>query len=115
MVRMKQCIVVCEDLGLSKGKLAVQVAHASLMSYECASEDVREQWKQQGQKKVVLKVETLDELLRLAEDARRLGLPHAIVRDAGLTEIPEGTITALGIGPAPEDEIDKVTGKLKLL
>ena len=111
----KQCIVVRSDLKLSKGKLAVQVAHASLLSYEKASEDARNAWKRQGQKKVVLKVETLEELLELAAEAENAGLPHALVQDAGLTEIPAGTVTALGIGPAPSAEIDRLTGRLKLL
>jgi PTH2 family peptidyl-tRNA hydrolase len=72
-------------------------------------------WKAEGQKKVVLKVSGVPDLFRIREDAERAGIPSAIVADAGLTEIPPGTITALGLGPAPSKQMDKVTGRLKLV
>jgi PTH2 family peptidyl-tRNA hydrolase len=105
----KQCIVIREDLKLSPGKLAVQVAHASVMSLERAEKmdkSAVSSWKSEGQKKVVLKVANVQELFRLREDAERAGLPSAIVADAGLTEIPSGTVTALGIGPAPNKQME---------
>ncbi|MDI6884878.1 MAG: peptidyl-tRNA hydrolase Pth2 [archaeon] len=111
----KQCIVLREDLKLSKGKAAAQAAHASLLSYERAPVRDRMYWKAQGQKKVVLKVQSLEELYGVKDEAEKLGLPCAIVEDAGLTEIPPGTVTALGIGPARAEEIDKVTKHLDLL
>ncbi len=110
----KQCMVIREDLKLSKGKAAVQAAHASILSYELASMRDRKSWKEQGQKKVALKVHSLEELYSVRDDAEKLDLPCAIVEDAGLTEIPPGTVTALGIGPARADEIDKVTKDLEL-
>jgi len=54
-------------------------------------------------------------LLALRDEARRLKLPNALVRDAGYTQIPAGSITALAIGPAKEEEVDRITGDLKLL
>ncbi len=110
----KQCIILREDLKLSKGKAAVQAAHASILGYELAAVRDRKKWKEQGQKKVALKVPGLSELYEVRDDAERMGLPCAIVEDAGLTEIPPGTVTALGIGPAPAEEIDKITKDLDL-
>jgi len=110
----KQCIVLREDLKLSKGKAAVQAAHASILSYERAAVRDRKQWKEQGQKKVALKVLGLEEIYNVRDDAEKLGLPCAIVEDAGLTEIPPGTMTALGIGPARAEDIDRVTKQLEL-
>ncbi|MGB8216414.1 MAG: peptidyl-tRNA hydrolase Pth2 [Candidatus Methanoperedens sp.] len=115
MTEYKQCIIVRDDLKLSKGKLAVQVAHAAISSYECARKEAREAWKEGGQKKVVLRVPGLKDLFELKELARRQGLPNMLITDAGLTEVPPGTITVLGIGPAEVGELDKITGHLKLV
>jgi PTH2 family peptidyl-tRNA hydrolase len=115
MTEYKQCIVIRDDLKLSKGKLAVQVAHAAVSASEWASRTALEEWKSGGQKKVVLRVPTLRDLFELKEVARRHDLPTALITDAGRTEIAPGTITVLGIGPAKSDELDKITGDLKLL
>lgn len=114
----KQVILVRTDLKMSKGKLAVQVAHASVCALLEAlkhKRDWADEWLASGQKKVVLKVNSEEELRKYYQAALKFGLPAAIIQDAGLTELPEGTTTTVGIGPAPETYIDKVTGHLKLL
>ena len=111
----KQVIAVRRDLKLSRGKLAVQVAHASLEAYRHAGRDARQEWESGGAKKVVVRVDGLRELGELHRKARSLGLPCALIRDAGRTEVEPGTVTALGIGPVEEKEADRVTGNLKML
>ena len=107
-------IVVRDDLKLSKGKLSAQVAHAAV---SCAIKSEKNknkyfsEWFSEGQKKVVLKIDDLDSLLKVFNEAKSVGLTTELIKDAGLTEIPPGTITVLGIGPAPEDEIDKIVGR----
>lgn len=111
---MKQAIVVRTDLGMGDGKMAAQVAHASLSAYEDTDDRTRSRWKGGGQKKVVLKASGEEELLALAETARAAGLPYAVVRDAGHTQLEPGTVTTLGVGPGTEEAVDRVTGDLSL-
>ncbi len=118
MFRYKQVIVVRTDLGMSPGKLAVQVAHGSVGSADATRREHRawfSAWFSEGQKKVVVKVESERELRDLRKEANKEGLPNMLVEDAGLTELTPGTTTALGIGPAPSEVLDKVTGGLHLL
>ena len=103
---------------MSKGKTAVQVAHGSVSAAERArvtKQEVWRDWLREGQKKVAVKVGSEEEILELRKQAITHGLPHAIIRDAGMTELPPGTLTVIGIGPAKAEEIDEVTKDLKLL
>jgi len=115
---MKQAIVVRTDLQMGKGKVAAQVAHASLAAAEAAQERKEgwyREWKREGQAKIVLKVDSLEALDELYMKAKSVGLPASMIEDRGLTQVDPGTVTCLGVGPAPDSEIDRVTGKLKLL
>lgn len=112
---MKQVIVVNNRLKLPKGKLAAQVAHASVASLLAANSKLLNQWLRVGMPKVVLKAEDEDELHRLKERADKANVPAQLIRDAGKTVLAAGTITCLGIGPAASDVIDSITGDLKLL
>lgn len=112
-MKYKQIIVVRKDLDMSPGKTAAQVAHASVGAVKNADKKVVESWEMEGSKKVVLQVSCKEDLLELKKKAKKL--PTYLVKDAGMTELPSGTVTCLGIGPAREEELDKVTGSLKLL
>jgi len=114
----KLVVVVRTDLKLSPGKLAVQVAHAAVtcaLSAEKEEQRYFKLWFNEGQKKVVVKVPGERELHELKETARAKGLIAHLIQDAGMTEIPAGTTTVLGIGPGPNAIVDSVTGRLPLL
>ncbi len=110
--------MVRRDLGMGTGKLAAQVAHAAVMAAEKTKRtkpEWFEAWFTMGQAKVVVKVQSIGELMEVRKKAELLHLPVVQVQDSGLTQIPPGSSTCVGIGPAPSDLIDKVTSDLKLL
>ena len=114
----KQVLVFRKDLQMSKGKIAAQAGHAAVSAAQDAFVHHKkwwEAWLYEGQRKIAVKVEAEKDLHELEKAAGQLGLPHALIIDRGLTQIPEGTVTCLGIGPAPAVMIDRLTGKLKLL
>ena len=115
---IKQTIIIRNDIEMGRGKMVAQGAHASLMSYlesEKADKSIAERWLRDGEKKIVLKIENEEKIKRLAEALKYKGIPCSLVLDAGLTQLPPGTVTALGIGPWKRSEIDFFTSSLKLL
>ena len=116
--RYKQVIVFRADLKLSKGKTAAQAGHAAVSASEEARKHHKqwlEKWLNEGQCKVALKAKNENEIMELERKAKDLELPCALIVDRGLTEIPPGTVTCLGIGPAPTKILDRITGALPLL
>jgi PTH2 family peptidyl-tRNA hydrolase len=111
----KQVIIVRRDLKLDKGKLASQVAHASLEAYKKSDPSARKNWEEEGAKKVILKVKNLKELKEIYKKIRKERIPCSLIRDAGKTQLKPGTITVLGIGPCESERVDKITKDLKLL
>ena len=77
--------------------------------------DTVERWRSEGGKKVVLKVEGLEELRRYKAAAEKDKIVTALITDAGHTTVEPGTVTCLGIGPDKEEKIDNLTGKLRIL
>ena len=113
----KQAIVIRSNLKMSPGKTAVQASHAAVSASERArklNSSWWSNWIEQGQRKIALKVESEGELLELERKSLRLHVPTVLIADMGLTELPLGTVTALGIGPAPSSLVDKLTGNLPL-
>lgn len=131
---VKQVIIVRKDLKMRKGKMIAQGAHASLAvllrggtiqnisvyprknNYVIPLTPEMEQWLEGRFTKICVGVDSEDELLTIYDKAKMAKLPCSLIQDAGLTEfdgVP--TYTAVAIGPAKNNAIDKITGDLKLL
>lgn len=118
MQEYKQVILIRTDLGMSTGKKCAQACHASLSASDLVrvkDKKVWKMWKNSGQKKIVLKVNSKEQIQAIYALVQKHKLNCFLVKDAGLTQLAPGTTTALGIGPASSTEIDKLTGDLKLL
>jgi peptidyl-tRNA hydrolase, PTH2 family len=127
MSNIKQVIVIRDDLNMRKGKMVAQGSHASMMfikhSIGIFDEDVTillsdidNEWLFGSMTKICVRAKDLNELLVVYNDAIKAGLTAYIVEDYGLTEFNGvKTLTAVAIGPDYCENIDKITGKLKLL
>lgn len=137
----KQVIVMRADLGMRKGKMIAQGAHASiawltnklrsnitdfhnanpgesgLINITHASlSDAERAWIEGAFVKVCVRVDSEQELMDIAQQASTAGLTTHLIQDAGRTEfagVP--TYTCVGIGPNWDNEIDAITGELRLL
>ena len=103
---------------MGTGKKCAQSCHASVSSADIVrvkNKDAWKKWKNAGQKKVVLKVSSTEDLGEIIQKLGKTNIDYFLVKDAGLTQLSPGTTTALGIGPALSTALDKITGELKLL
>ena len=124
-VDLKMVFCVRGDLKMSPGKVAAQVGHATLGCWQAAGRDARwrawaQAWNYRAAAKITLVVDSEAQLDAIAAAATAADLPHVVIEDAGRTEIPAGSRTVLGLGPAPIPLIDAITGRggaipLKLL
>lgn len=115
----KQIIVMRKDLNMRKGKMIAQGAHASLkviLDNQKIPWKALNQWLSGSFTKICVQVKTEEELLSIVNSAKKAGLHHSLILDNGATEfkgIP--TYTCAAIGPEFPQQLDPVTGHLKLL
>ncbi|KAF4817914.1 Peptidyl-tRNA hydrolase 2 [Colletotrichum siamense] len=122
----KLVLVVRTDLGMTKGKMAAQASHATLACYKSLSKaatrdpssaaaKILSRWERLGQAKIAVQIKDQNEMLELMGKARSLGITAEVIADAGRTQIEAGSLTVLGVGPAPKSLVDQITSHLKLL
>jgi len=122
-INVKQVLIWRKDLNVRKGKIAAQIAHASIAfllekiktkNFEYSEEELN--WINTGQRKICVYVNSEDELLLLFENAKSKGLVTHLITDSGLTEFNGvSTRTCMAIGPHEASRIDELTRELKLL
>ncbi|MBI5392089.1 peptidyl-tRNA hydrolase [Candidatus Woesearchaeota archaeon] len=110
----KQAILIRQDLQLPKGKAVSQGAHAAVEAVLRSDKDVVKAWRQEGMKKIVLKVKDLKELEYYNQEAKDMKMITALITDAGKTTVEPGTVTCFAIGPENEEKLDKLISTLKL-
>ncbi len=72
-------------------------------------------WIKVGQAKIAVKIKDMTELKQIKKSLRRVGVPTFEVHDAGHTQVAAGSLTVMAVGPFPEDIINPICQKLKLL
>ncbi len=129
-MKTKQVIVIRKDLKMRRGKQISQGCHASMKaildrggikhpdSNQLVIEMTPEmkEWLTGIFTKICVSVDSEQELLDIYKQAQDADLVCSLIQDVGLTEfggVP--TYTAVAIGPAKNEDIDKITGELKLL
>jgi len=112
---MKLIIFMRTDLNMSRGKMAVQAGHAVAHAMMNSRPDNIETWFENAQVKIVLPVNSLEEMMELHDEAEGRGLPCHIVHDAGRTEVEPNTATCLAVGIAKAKRLDKLTAGYKPL
>lgn len=135
----KQVIVVRKDLNMRKGKIAAQVAHASMgvllgamrkttivgvgstetiRTLPLMDTDPMSEWLDGQFTKIVVSVNSEEELKDLALKCVQIGtaVRHCMITDSGKTEfngVP--TITCLAVGPDTAENVDRITAGLPLM
>jgi PTH2 family peptidyl-tRNA hydrolase len=113
---MKLALVVRADLGMGRGKIAAQAAHAAVAATLASlGGAVSDAWLAEGQPKVVLNAVSEAQLEDIVSRARTAGLPVQVVHDAGRTQVTAGSLTCCAIGPDQAERVDLVTADLRLL
>ena len=120
----KMVIVVRKDLGMRKGKLAAQAAHAAqeaILDRSAETPRLKDSaeilaWLANNYRKIVVSVNSEAELLDLVRRAEEAGINHHLVKDLGKTEFNGvETYTALALGPADPTVVDSLSGSLPLI
>lgn len=108
-------VVVNKDLEMSKGKVLSQFGHAIDALHEKLKDNPKlvEVWRNSGSAKIAVKG-TQDDLNKVHFEAKKRNILYVKIHDAGKTQVRPGSNTVIVVGPATKDDLEPVTGNLKL-
>ena len=113
----RMIIVVRTDLKMGTGKIASQACHAAValtLRMQQYHQEVLMRWNDNNTPKICVKVNSLEALEEIEEKATLSRIPCFSICDAGRTQIEKGSKTCVALCEKKK-ELDKLTGKLKLL
>lgn len=118
MNELKIWIAVRTDLEMSKGKMAVQVAHAAV---GCVSKSepidqgmLVSQYLLNNQPKIVTRAKSVEHLVALYDACKQSRVTAYLVEDLGRTEFGQPTVTCIGIGPCFREQLPTIAKRLQL-
>lgn len=131
-MEVKQYIVIRTDLNMSPGKIAAQAAHASMKVffdkldkqyiniacdalYKLTLTKEEYEWVDGLFTKIVKRVSSEKDLLKVYEKAKAAGLNVSLIKDAALTELTEPAYTAVAIGPNDITKCEPIVKRLQNL
>jgi peptidyl-tRNA hydrolase len=106
---------------MSPGKIASQAGHAYLGAFlrcqQVNPQFLAEYLQDFPGTKVCLSARNLHALLRAEAEAKSAGIPQALIVDSGCANFFNGQpiVTAIGLGPAKENQIQHITRRFQLL
>ena len=103
-----------EDVGRKNSSSSGSRSSAVALQAKAVRSEVLTQWLQQGGRKICLQTDSLEVLGDLQQKATKRRIQSLEIRDAGLTEIPAGSLTVVVLGPGSKSKIEKITSQLQL-
>lgn len=117
--KVKMVLCVRQDLKMKTGKVSAQCSHAAIGLYKKLIkskkyEKMLDAWENNGQKKIVAKLNTEKDMNLLISKATDAGILFEVITDAGRTQVAAGSRTVVALIDF-ENKLDTITGRYKLM
>lgn len=109
---LRIAIIFRKDISIPPGKAEVQAAHAAVsVLYETVTTDkeLAKHYIENHQTKISLEVDTLEEMMKIYNKAKKRNITACLITDAGRTVFNEPTITCIGVGPMSKTDCNSIT------
>jgi len=107
-------IFLNKGIKMSKGKIAVQAAHAAILAYQISKEDIKKKWDETSYVKIMLEALGEKHIYATKEYLKSKEINSVVIADEGRTEVEPGSVTALGIEILDREKYKEILGGFKL-